>query len=233
MAIATMLTFLVDGGLASGTKVYPTVALVEIKDYSDLEGSPNYIDVTTLSDTVAQQIPGVKQADAWEFTCNYDKATYLALKALEGAERFYSIWLGGTIAAGFDPIPAGTYGIFEVVGNLSVGITGGGVDSAVEMKVSIGKTSDVKISAIDPVTFTPIGSQLVTTANSPVDVAVVTAPTDATLTVVSSDTGVVTVAAGTQEVTLTKVGNGTAIITITATKASKITRSTTFSVTVS
>lgn len=131
MATTTKNTYLMDGGVASGTATYST-PLVEIKDYSDLDGTPNMVDVTTLSDTVAQQIPGVKSASAWEFTCNYDKTNYSALKLLEGVEHHFAVWFGAT----------GTEGKISCTGFLSIGLLGGGVDAAREMKITIARTSD-------------------------------------------------------------------------------------------
>ena len=131
MASTTKDTYLYDGGVASGTATY-TTPLVPIKDYSDLDGTPNMVDITTLSDSVVQQLPGVKSAGAWEFTCNFDKALYTALKLLEGAEHWYAVWFGAT----------GAEGKVSCKGRLSVAIVGAGVDAAREMKVTIARSSD-------------------------------------------------------------------------------------------
>lgn len=144
-ATGTLRTFLMNGGAASGAAAWGTTPLVPIKDYSDLEGTPNMIDVTTLSDSMTQQVPGVKQADAWEFMCNYDKTDYTTLKALEGVENHYAVWFGGTEAGGV-VTPTGDLGKVAVTGYLSVGITGSGVDEAREMKVTIAKTSTPVVS---------------------------------------------------------------------------------------
>lgn len=130
MATATKNTYLLDGGVASGTASYSD-PLVAIKDYSDLEGSPNMIDTTTLSDEVATQIPGVKSADAWKFKANFDKTDYTALKALEGLEHHYAVWFGLT----------GTDGKIATTGFLSVVVTAGSVDQPREMEISIARTS--------------------------------------------------------------------------------------------
>lgn len=131
MASTTKDTYLLDGGVASGTATFST-PLVAIKDYSDLDGTPNMVDITTLSDSVAQQIPGVKSAGAWEFTCNFDKTDYTALKMLEGIEHHYAVWFGST----------GTEGKVSCTGILSVALMGAGVDAPREMKISIARTSD-------------------------------------------------------------------------------------------
>lgn len=135
MASTTKDTLLLDGGVASGAASFST-ALVEIKDYSDLDGTPNMVDITSLSDHVAQQIPGVKSASAWEFTCNFDKTDYAALKLLEGVEHHYAVWFGTT----------GTQGKIACKGYLTVSIIGGGVDAPREMKVMIARTTDAVLS---------------------------------------------------------------------------------------
>jgi len=131
MASTSKDTYLLDGGVASSAASFST-PLVAIKDYSDLDGTPNMVDITTLSDAVAQQIPGVKSAGAWEFTCNYDKTEYTALKLLEGVEHHYAVWFGST----------GTLGKISCTGILSIGITGAGVDAPREMKITIARSSD-------------------------------------------------------------------------------------------
>ena len=130
MASTTKDTLLLDGGVASGAANFST-ALAPIKDYSDLDGTPNMVDITTLSDSVAQQLPGVKSAGAWEFTLNFDKTLYGTLKALEGIEHHYAVWFGTD----------GSLGKVACKGRLSVGITGAGVDAAREMKVTIARSS--------------------------------------------------------------------------------------------
>lgn len=131
MASTTKNTFLKDGGVASGAASWTADPPVAIKDYSVLDGAPNMVDITTLSDEVARQIPGVKSADAWKFKANYDKTQYTALKALEGVEHHFAVWFG----------TAGADGKIACTGYLTVSLLGGSVDDAREMEINIARTS--------------------------------------------------------------------------------------------
>lgn len=133
MAIATIDTYLLDGGAASGSASYSD-PLVAIKDFPDLEGEREEIDVTSLSDDARVFIEGVQNNTPWVFTCNYTKATYETLAALADTEKWYAVYIGDT---------SGTDGIFSASGYLSVKKSGGGVGDAQEMTVKIMLTSDV------------------------------------------------------------------------------------------
>jgi hypothetical protein len=141
-ASATKFTYLMNGGAAASTASWGTTPACTIKDYSDLEGTPNYLDTTTLSDDVQTQVPGVKQAEAWTFTCNYDPTEYQALKTHEGEDEHWAVWLGGSMVSGVST-PNGDQGKFATTGILSVGVTSGSVDAVREMSVSIARTSGV------------------------------------------------------------------------------------------
>lgn len=132
-ALATIDTYLLDGGAASGAASF-SAALVDIKDFSDLEGEREEIDVTTLSDDERVFIEGVRGNAAWTFTCNYTKDKYEALKALAGIEKHYGVFLGDI---------SGTDGKFTSTGYLSVRKSGGGVNDPHDMAVKIVLTSAV------------------------------------------------------------------------------------------
>ena len=137
-ALATIDTYLLDGGLATAVKTF-TVPLIDIKDFPDLEGEQEEIDVTTLSDAARVFAEGVQGNAAWTFTCNYTKAGYEALAALAGLHKHYAVFLGtlsGANASGAD-------GMFVTTGYLSVRKSGGGVNDPHDMAVKILLTSDV------------------------------------------------------------------------------------------
>ena len=50
--------------------------LVDIKDYSDIGGEREMLEITTLSDDMQHFIPGIMQLEngSLQFTCNYTKA---------------------------------------------------------------------------------------------------------------------------------------------------------------
>lgn len=126
-----------DGG-SSYTK------LVDIKSFPDLGGSPETLETTTLSDKMQTNILGIQSLDTLEFDCNYIKADYAKLKALEGQkDHKFAIWMGGTA----EGQPTGEDGKFEFRGELSVWVTGGGVNEVVGMTVAIAASTIITESA--------------------------------------------------------------------------------------
>ena len=116
--------------------------LIDIKDFPDLGGSPELLETTTLSDRMQTYIPGIQSLDALEFTANYTKAEYTALKALEGEENDYAVWFGGT-ESGETVTPTGSEGKFKFTGALSVYASGGGVNEVVGMTITIAPSTPI------------------------------------------------------------------------------------------
>jgi hypothetical protein len=110
--------------------------LIDIKDFPDLGGAPEMLETTTLSDGAQTYILGIQSQDALEFTANYTKSDYDTLKALEGTELDLAVWFGGTVANGV-ATPTGSDGKYEFKGELTVFISGGGVNEVVDMTISI------------------------------------------------------------------------------------------------
>lgn len=110
--------------------------LIDIKDYPDLGGAPEMLETTTLSDKMQTNIPGIQSLDALEFTANYTPEDYAKLKAMEGQEGDFAVWMGGTEAGG-TVTPTGDEGKFEFKGALSVYVAGAGVNEVSDMKISI------------------------------------------------------------------------------------------------
>ena len=136
MAISTYKSFLMVKESATWTK------LVDIKDFPDLGGAPEMLETTTLSDGMQTYIPGIQSLDALEFTCNYTKEDYVKLKAMEGTEKEFAVWLGGTVSGGV-ATPTGSEGKFEFSGKLSVFVTGGGVNEVVGMTITIAPSTKI------------------------------------------------------------------------------------------
>ena len=137
MAISTYKAFLMK---STDGSVYEK--LIDIKDFPDLGGAPEMLETTTLSDSMQTYIPGIQSLDALEFTTNYTKADYEDLKALEGIENHYAVWFGGTVEGGV-ATPTGSDGKFEFKGQLSVFVTGGGVNEVVGMTISIAPSTPI------------------------------------------------------------------------------------------
>lgn len=135
MAISTYSVFLMSG----------STKLVDVKDFPDLGGSPEMLEITTMSDKMQTFIPGIQSSDALEFTANYTKDDFDTLKALEGTEGTYAVWFGGTENAG-EVTPTGSDGKFTFSGYLSVFLVGGGVNEVVDMTITIAPSSSIVAS---------------------------------------------------------------------------------------
>lgn len=136
MAISTYKIFLMHKESSDWQK------LIDIKEFPDLGGTPEMLETTTLSDRMQTYIPGIQSLDALEFSSNYTLGEYKKLKALEGKEKEYAVWLGGT-EAGEDVTPTGSEGKFKFKGQLSVFPVGGGVNEVVGMTITIAPSTPI------------------------------------------------------------------------------------------
>lgn len=116
MAIATYPVTL----KANGSK------LCDIKDFPDLGGAPELLEITTLSDSSRTYIQGIKDQQALEFTANYDPDAYEAINALTTTTTF-------TLEFGID----GADSVFTWSGTASAYVLGAGVNEVVEMRIVI------------------------------------------------------------------------------------------------
>lgn len=129
MAISTYGIYLMHKASDSYTK------LIDIKDFPDLGGAPEMLETTTLSDSMQTYIPGIQSLDGLEFTANYTKTDFDALKLLEGKEEEYAVYFGED----------GADGIFEFKGYLSAFPVGGGVNEVVSMTISIAPSTPITV----------------------------------------------------------------------------------------
>lgn len=139
MAISTYKIFLMMKNSSTYEK------LIDIKDFPDLGGSPEMLETTTLSDKMQTYIPGIQSLDALEFTANYTKEDFTKLKALEGQEKEFAVWFGGT-EEGNVLTPTGTDGKFQFKGRLSAFPVGGGVNEVVDMTVTIAPSTPISMT---------------------------------------------------------------------------------------
>jgi hypothetical protein len=138
MAISTYKIFLMQKNEETWEK------LIDIKEFPDLGGAPEMLETTTLSDKMQTYIPGIQSIDALEFTSNYTLADYKTLKALEGQDKEYAVWFGGT-EAGDTVTPTGSDGKFKFNGQLSVFPVGGGVNEVVDMTITIAPSTPISM----------------------------------------------------------------------------------------
>lgn len=136
MAISTYKIFLMQKNSTAWEKV------VDIKEFPDLGGTPEMLETTTLSDKMQTYIPGIQSLDALEFTSNYTLEEYKKLKALEGTDKQYAVWFGGT-ESGDTVTPTGSDGKFKFNGQLSVFPVGGGVNEVVDMTITIAPSTPI------------------------------------------------------------------------------------------
>jgi len=122
---------------SGNTKTWSKVCC--IKDYPDLGGTPNSIEVTTLCDEQQRFIPGVKSGEQLSFTANYTASDYSAIQALAGTQQEFGLWFGAN--SGGDP--DGHDGKFEFTGYISVSLVGKGVDEVREMTITITPNSEI------------------------------------------------------------------------------------------
>ena len=138
MAISTYKIFLMQKNEDAWEK------LIDIKEFPDLGGTPEMLETTTLSDKMQTYIPGIQSIDALEFTSNYTLKDYKKLKALEGQDKEYAVWFGGT-EAGDTVTPTGSDGKFKFNGQLSVFPVGGGVNEVVDMTITIAPSTPISM----------------------------------------------------------------------------------------
>lgn len=134
MAISTYKTFLMLGDGGSWSK------LIDIKEFPDLGGVPEMLDATTMSDGARVYELGIQETEAMTFTANYTLADFATVKALEGTEHQFAVWMGATVANEI-ATPTGVDGKFEFKGKLTVTKNGGGVNEIQNMTITIAPTT--------------------------------------------------------------------------------------------
>ena len=139
--IHTYLGYAETAGSISNSTAF--TKLVSIKDFPDLGGAPDQVEITDLDDDVQKFLLGVQSMSALKFTANYVPANYDKLTGTgtgnttnhtDGTIRKYCVAFGQN----------GEYGVFSWEGQLSVWGVGGGVNAAREMKISISAASKVQ-----------------------------------------------------------------------------------------
>lgn len=130
MAISTYPIQLMEGSVSGDVVTF--AKLCDIKDFPDLQGSPDAIETTTLSDAQQTYIKGILQQSTQEFTANYDKTVFETLLNKTGI-RHYAVWFGKN----------GKDGRFRFTGELYAYPTGAGVNGVVEMRIGIIPASPV------------------------------------------------------------------------------------------
>ena len=109
--------------------------LIDITSFPDLVPAKERIDITSLSDYMRVYINGIGDTAEQSYGANYTPANYSAVKALEGHQYGYAVWFGASGNEGSE-VPDGHMGKFSWTGDISAGVSGGGVNEAVGMTVT-------------------------------------------------------------------------------------------------
>lgn len=120
--------------------------VIDITSFPDLIGTPERIDITTLSDAQRVYIAGIADRDDMTFNANYTANNFKAVRDLEGHIYEYALWFGATGDVGSET-PDGSEGKFEWTGDIRAGVSGGGVNEAVQMTVTCTPSTVVTFTA--------------------------------------------------------------------------------------
>lgn len=118
--------------------------VIDIKDYPDIGGDPESLDTTTLSDPMQTFILGIMKGDTMQFTHNYSSEDYKKLLALKGQKIEFAIWFGNKTTEDVTT-PDGSNGKFSFIGEISVKISGKGVNDVREMVSTIAPSTEIKV----------------------------------------------------------------------------------------
>lgn len=130
--ISTYQTYLMYRTTSSGT----WDKVIDITSFPDLVPPKEQIDITTLSDYMRVYINGIGDTSGeMSFGANYTAQNYATVNALEGHFYEYAVWFGASGEQGQE-VPDGHNGKFSWTGDISAGISGGGVNEAVGMTVN-------------------------------------------------------------------------------------------------
>ena len=129
--ISTYQTYLMYRTTTNGTYS----KLIDITSFPDLVPPKDRIDITSLSDYMRTYINGIGDTAEMQFAANYTPANYTAVTAQEGKQNYYAVWFGASGSAGSE-VPDGHNGKFSWTGDISAGISGGGVNEAVGMTIN-------------------------------------------------------------------------------------------------
>ena len=129
--ISTYQTYLMYRSTTNGT----FTKVIDITSFPDLIPPKDRIDITSLSDYMRVYIQGIGDTSEFEFGANYTPGNYQAIVNLENHQYEYAVWFGASGNAGSE-IPDGHNGKFSWTGEISAGISGGGVNEAVGMTIN-------------------------------------------------------------------------------------------------
>lgn len=131
MAINTSNTILKYAETKEGT----FEKLIDITNYPDLGGVPNKLDTTDLTQTKFKtSILGLQEIPDLSFESNYTLENYKKVQGLEGKTLWYQLEFGEN----------GKYGKFQWSGDISVYVSGAGVDEVRKMMTTLSAETPIE-----------------------------------------------------------------------------------------
>jgi len=140
--ISTYQTYLMYRTSSSGSYA----KLIDITSFPDLIPPKERIDITSLSDYMRVYINGIGDTAEQEYQANYTPENFAAVKACEGHQYDYAVWFGASGDGGSE-VPDGHNGKFSWTGDVSVGVSGGGVNEGVKMTIRATPSTVVTFSS--------------------------------------------------------------------------------------
>ena len=108
--------------------------LVDITSYPELFSAPEKLDISNMSSKQKKYTPGMVDVPDQEFGYIYDRASYKAIKALEGKDHYYQLRFGAN----------GEYGCWQWHGDVFTSFSSGNVGSAREAKLITYPADDIE-----------------------------------------------------------------------------------------
>lgn len=109
--------------------------LIDITNYPDLGGVPNKLDTTDLTQIKFKtSILGLQEIPDLSFESNYTLENYKKVQALEGKTLWYQLEFGEN----------GKYGKFQWSGDISVYVSGAGVDEVRKMMTTLSAETPIE-----------------------------------------------------------------------------------------
>jgi len=134
VGISSYQTYLMQGTGTAGSLTWSKI--IDIKEFPDLGGENERLEVTTLSDPQRLYIKGLQDTESMSITANYTPENFGAIKALAGQTLNLAIWFGANTSGSTDT-PDGSFGKFEFQGEIDCYVKGAGVNEVVDMNISI------------------------------------------------------------------------------------------------
>ena len=109
----------------------------DLKELPDLGAEPELIDNTALSDSIVHKEIGIGDSGNMEFVFRYDNssssASYRVAKGLDGTKKAFKVQLYDGTA-------------FEFYADVSVRVSGGGVNDPIQFIMALALQSDITIT---------------------------------------------------------------------------------------